>query len=369
VSQTDPEARPDDAAVAAAIAAAGPRPRRRWWILALVAVVLVAAAITGAVIVSGRNEDAPVEAVRAYVDAIARGDASTANSLVDPTSFGPGVDPALLTDEMLRSATQRITVGGVDLDFSADLDADVVEVEVDYTLGDVRSVVMLRAKRAGTTAGLLHEWRVIDPLLVPVRVQTNESSQETAGFGAGTVPVSGPEYDGFPQHRFLVYPGVYPLRGHESRYLEAPPETVVAANGDPRARPSDADNDTVDGVVNYRATTELTGILTDRMAKHVTACFAALPKVPANCPETLLNNVSLLRSARVDRQPVIGSVQSYQVDYRGERTEPSLRMISRDGSFAYTDTDGATGDEPFIVYARITVTPEDELTITFTTEI
>ncbi len=369
MSQTDPEARPDDPRGAAAIAAVGPRPRRRWWILALVAVVLVAAAITGAVVVSGRNEDAPVEAVRAYVDAIARGDATAANALVDPKSFGPGVDPALLTDEVLRSATQRITVGEINLDFSADLDADVVEVDVDYTLGNVKSVVMLRAKRAGTTAGLLHEWRVIDPLLVPVRVQTNESSQETAGFGAGTVPVSGSEYEGFPQHRFFVYPGVYPLHGHESRYLAAQPEAVAAANRDYGERPSEPDNDVVDGTVYYRATSELKGILTDRMAKHVTACLAAVPKPPTNCPDTLLNSVGLLRSARLDRQPVIQSIQSYQVVYRGERTEPPLRMVAGNGSFSYTDTDGDTGDEPFRVYARITVTPDDDLTIAFTTDL
>jgi hypothetical protein len=368
VSQTDPEALPSDPAVAAAIAAVRPRPRRRWWILALVAVVLVGAAITGAVIVSGRNEDAPVEAVRAYVDAIARGDAAAANALVDPKSFGPGVDPALLTDEVLRSATRRITVGEVDLDFSADLDADVVEVEVDYTLGDVRSVVMLRAKRAGTTAGLLHEWRVIDPLLVPVRVQTNESRLETAAFGAGTVPVSGPEFEDFPQHRFFVYPGVYPLRGHDSRYLEAPRQNVVAANRDYGQRPADSEDYVVNGTVYYGATAELRSILTGRLAKYATACVAAMPKPPADCPETIVRTSSLVTSARLDRQPVIRSVQSYQVDYRGERTEPPLRMIA-DGQFSYTDIDGATGDELFFAYARIVVTATDELTITFTTEL
>ena len=369
MAQTEPETLPDPAAKAEPRAAG--RSRRRWWILALSVVVLAAAAITGAVVVSGRNEDAPVEAVRAYVDAIARGDARRANALVDPKSFGAGVDPALLTDEMLRSATRRITVDEVDLDFGADLDADTVEVDVDYSLGTVRSSVTLRAKRAGTTAGVLHEWRVIDPLLVPVRVQTNEPRLETAGFGAGTVPASGPEYGDFPQHVFFVYPGAYPLRGHESRYLAATPEPVAAVNRNYGRRPADDRDELVDGTVYYRATTELTTILNDRMADHVAACLAGVPKatVPANCPETILRTVDLVTSSRLDRQPTVDSVQTYQVDYRGERTEPSLRMTSRSGTFAYTDIDGARGTEPFTVYARIVVTPDDELTVTFTTDL
>lgn len=371
MSQTEPETEPGSSAFAEAMAAVRPRQRRRWWILAAIVVVLAAATITGAVVVSGRNEDAPVEAVRAYVDAIARGDARRASALVDPTSFGAGVDPALLTDEMLHSATRRITVDEVDLDFGADLDADVVEVDVDYSLGTVRSSVTLRAKRAGTTAGVLHEWRVIDPLLVPVRVQTGEPRLETAGFGAGAVPVSGPEFGDFPQHTFFVYPGAYPLRGHESRYLAATPEPVVAMNRNYGHRPADDRDEVVDGKVYYRATTELTTILNDRMADHVAACLAAVPKatVPANCPETILRTADLVTSSRLDRQPAVDSVQTYQVDYRGERTEPSLRMTSRSGTFAYTDIDGAKGTEPFTVYARIVVTPDDELTVTFTTDL
>lgn len=368
MSQIEPATEPGAPAADERPAAAPPRSRR-WWVLALSAVVLAAAAITGAVVVSGRNQDAPVDAVRAYVDAIARGDAGTANDLVDPKSFAAGVDPALLTDEVLASATRRITVHEVDLAYDADLDADVVDVDVDYTLADARSVVTLRAKRAGTTAGLLHEWRVIDALLVPVLVQTNEPALETARFGAGAVPLSGPDYGDFPQRRFFVYPGVYELRGHESRYLEAQPEPVVAANLDYGSRPGDSDQYFVRAAIVYKATAELTDIVTGRLADYLTACVAAVPKVPGNCPETLRLDAYRLASARLERQPVIESIQAYQVEYQGERTEPPLRMLARGGLFSYTDTDGDSGTEQFFAYARIVVTPADELTITFTTEL
>jgi hypothetical protein len=162
---------------------------------------------------------------------------------------------------------------------------------------------------------------------------------------------------------------VYELGGHPSRYLSAPPQDVVAMNLDYGARPADADGYDVTEVVYYRATTELKDILDDRMADHAAACVAAVPKAPANCPYTILSSADLVTSMRLDRQPVVGSIQTYQVDYEGERTEPSLRMISREGLFAYTDIDGARGTEVFIVYARIVVTPDDELSITFTMEL
>jgi hypothetical protein len=66
--------------------------------------------------------------------------------------------------------------------------------------------------------------------------------------------------------------------------------------------------------------------------------------------------------------PLIDSIQSYQVDYPAEREKPPLRMHSSDGRFSFT-ADGERGDENFYAYARIVVTPEDDLTITFTGEL
>jgi hypothetical protein len=342
------------------------RPSRRAKITALVLAVLLVVGVTGAIVISNHNADAPVAAVREYVDAIARGDAAAANRMVDPGRFADGVDRALLSDEVLRSAKRRIMVEDVRLDAFAKLYEDVVEVQVDYTLGPNYDVtVVLRAQRAGTTAGVLADWQVIDPLLVPARVETNEPALETARLGAGTVPVSGPEGGRFPEHRFYVYPGEYEVGGHESRYLAAAPEAFVATTTSSDERPADIDRQVVKVPLTYRATPELVSAVADRLAPHVTACVAAVPNVPGDCPDPLRLYDSL-PGIRLDRQPVIDSISSYQVEYQGDRTEPSLRMRADDGQFSFVDEDGERSEQRFSAYARIVVTPGDDLSITFT---
>jgi hypothetical protein len=48
--------------------------------------------VTGEVLALRYNGNAPVEAVREYVDAIARGDADRARELVNPGGYGAGVE-------------------------------------------------------------------------------------------------------------------------------------------------------------------------------------------------------------------------------------------------------------------------------------
>lgn len=347
----------------------GWRPSRRAKVSALVLAILLVLGITGFVIATNHNTDAPLAAVREYVDAIARGDAATANRLVDPEGFADGVDPNLLTNEVLRSATARIEVEEVRLGFDADLSADVVDVQVEYTLADrFGATVTLRAKRAGTTAGVLHDWRVIDPLLVPVEVETNEPRLDTASLGAATVPVGGPSVNHWPQRRFYVYPGVYDLRGHESRYLEAQPDTVVASSDGYDERPADSDDQTIRGALQYRATQDLTKVVEDKLGPYLTACVKAGRRMSAECPGQMRVYADFVTGMRLERAPTIDSIQSYQVDYPDERDEAPLRMHAQDGRFSFTD-DGERGDEDFYAYAHIVVTPADDLTITFTGEL
>lgn len=354
-----PEAETSETPESSAAASPQWRPSRRAKITALVLAVLVVVGVTGGIVVVNHNADAPVAVVREYVEAIARGDATTANRLSDPRGFGKGVDPALLTDEVLRSAKQRIKVEKVDL-YKGDLSSDVVEVQVEYSLGErYGATVILRAQRSGTTAGVFHEWRVIDPLLTLVQVEVSEPLLDTASLGAATVPAGGRGGD-WPARRAYVYPGVYELRGHESRYLTTRPQTVVAVHDGYDQRPSDAE-EAARGSLVYQATPELTGIVADRLAKYVTACAAAAPKVPANCPEPLLLRADYASDIRVAHQPRIESIQSYQT----EPGEPSLRMIANSGSFSYRSA-GRLEFEDFRAYAWITVTPADDLTITFT---
>jgi hypothetical protein len=353
---------------------AAPRRRlgRRAKIGAFVLAVLLVAGVVGAVIArnaAGSDEDAALAAVRAYVDAIARGDASGANNMVDPAHIGGnGVDPALLTDEVLQSARQRIKVEDVHVG-SSTASAAVVAVQVVYRLGPERSTVTLRAQRYLTTADGWR-WRVIDPLLVPVVIETNEPDTATATLGAATVPVSGPETTGWPEHRFVVYPAGYELRGHASRYLRASstPPWVPAMNTDYDARPAYFATP-ARAALSYRDTPELTDAVDVRLVQHVTACFAAVPRVPSNCPSEL-SRVQDRAGITLDRMPRVESIKSYPVEYRnGDATGPSLRFVAGDGQFSYTLDDGGLRQEPLDVYGGIVVDPDDHLTVTFTAEL
>jgi hypothetical protein len=343
--------------------------RKHWrWaeIGSLALAVLVVAGVVGGYVVTKLDEHAALAAVRGYVDAIARGDASAANATVDPARFGSGVDPALLTDELLGSAKDHITVEDLHLGPDADLSADIVDVLVDYRLGKVPATASLRVRRADTTAGVLHDWRVIDPLLVPVLIETNEPSTATATLGTAAVPVSGPDATGWPQRRFFVYPAVYELHGHDSRYLTATRHLVVATTYGRYERPANTDGQPVHLLLYYRATPELADAVNQKVRSHVTACFAAVPKVPRDCPADLADYSDYVTGIRLERQPRVVSIVSFQVEYRGVRaTVPSLNFFAENGAFSYT-AEGGRGQATFDISGGIVVSPDDELTVTFT---
>lgn len=345
------------------------RPTRRSRIAALVLAVLLVAGITGGVIVMSHNESAPLDAVRAYVDAIARGDASAANAMVDPERLKQDVDPDLLTDKVLSSAKRRITVEDVRLGIDENLSADVVEVEVDYRLGDLGATATLRAERSDSTLGVLHDWRVIDPLLAPVYLETNEPRLETATLGGTTVPVGGPASDGWPERRFFVYPAVYEVHGHDSSYLKSEPAEVVVTGDDFQVRTITTNKKgepLTRSWVYYEATSELGDEVSTRLDKHLRACVAAAPKVPGNCPWVLDAYASFATGITLDGRPTLESIESYQVEYRPDgKIVPSLRFTAH-GQFSYNNEDGERKQQPFPTYGRVVVTPDDDLTVTFT---
>jgi hypothetical protein len=341
---------------------AGTRRRKLLIIGVTVITVLVVGGVAGSVVVRNHNEDAPVDTVRAYVDAIARGDANAANAAVDPRTLGAGVDPTLLTDQVLGSTKSRLTVDDVTLGFDADPKADVVDVDVTYRLEKSYNRVVLRVQRAGSTAGVLDEWRVIDPFLVPVRVEVNELIG-TAWLGPAKVAVGGPGIQGFPERRFYVYPGVYELRGAESQYLTAEPKIVAVRNIDQKVTST---AQPVKAALVYKATPKLTAEVSAQLATHLTACVSATP--PKGCPVDMYGR-SENNDYRLDQQPTVKDIMSYQVDYKADgSTEPSLRFRAVDGRVTY-QAGGRDRTRTFWSYGRIAVSPADKLTITFTTDL
>jgi hypothetical protein len=341
-----------------------PSLSRRAVVVAVVVLLLLVGGVVGTVLVTNRNQDAPVATVREYVDAIARGDATAANGAVDPKTFADAVDPALLTDEVLAAATERITVGNAAVEPDAKLGADVVEVRVEYSLGKTESDVVLRVERTGTTAGLLDDWRVIDPLLVPVRIETNEPTLDTASLAGVPVPVGGPSRNGFPTRPFFVYPGVYELHGDESRYLDGRPDPVVATHLEHGVRPIYTEDQTIQATMPYAAAPDLTAMLTDQVADHVVACFAG---EQIGCPLRVAGNPP--GSLRLDAQPTLEGLTTSQSEYRADgSTEPMLAFRAENGRLTYVDEEGDEHSEEFRITGRVVVTPADEVTVTFTAD-
>ena len=323
---------------------------------------LVVAGIVTAVLVHNYNEDAPMTAVREYVDAIARGDATAANATVDPPKSVEGVDPALLTDQVLASAEERITVDKITA--GTYLGRDVVEFEVTYSLTGIPSYAEMRVERAGHFAGVFEKWRVIDPLLAPVRIRTSEPGLDTVTIGGVTVPARGEGLE--PPEKRLMYPGTYEVRGVQSRYLATEPGVIAVRH---HSSTEGTESPSVTKVVVYEATPELTSVVTTRLADHVSACFAAFPDRPAGCPEGLYFGGDALRDIELVEQPQLESIQFSHVKQRADgSTEPPLRLLTRHGRFEYLLENGRRLSNIFFVRGQITVTSRDELTITFTSE-
>ncbi|MDQ3578411.1 MAG: hypothetical protein M3443_12615 [Actinomycetota bacterium] len=328
------------------------RRRRSWQIISLVVVALAGWSVGGTMVIR-HNKDAPLEPVREYLDAIARGEATTANAMVDPSGFAENVDLNLLTDKVLSAATQRIVVDDVRLAYGADLDADAVNVQVAYTVADQQGQAELRVERVGSTAGLLDEWRVMDPLLVPAGVRSLIPALDRTPVGDTVFPVGGVRVGWLAGTTVLRLPAAYELTGVRSRYVQAEPTTLVAVPG--------SENRVAQTLIHYDVTPELKAELDRRMTNQVNACFAALPNLPSGCPTQLYPYAE--QAPRLVRPPssqVFISLVKY--DKRAEWT--SVNYTTGDGLFDLTR--GGDGiPKPFSLQVRVAIDADDQLTVTF----
>ncbi|MFJ3385769.1 MULTISPECIES: hypothetical protein [unclassified Curtobacterium] len=185
-----------------------------------VVVVIVAGAVTTGVLRS--NVWGPAPTVRSYVDAIARGDAATAEDMSevpdDATMFAPAV---------LKSAENRpsdVRVGRVTTA------GDRATATVSYTQGGKNRSGQVELRRTGTSWLVKDEWRVTTPLADTVSI-TAASALEGAPVSVGGKRV-GTITDG--SFRSLAYPGTYSVRVGGSKYFTGGTKTVsVGASTSP----------------------------------------------------------------------------------------------------------------------------------------
>lgn len=389
---TDGDGTADPASVA------GPE-RRPWWkrvtpwqlVAVLGGAVVLAAAVAGFVVVSTHNSSAPADAVRDYVETIARGDAEAANRMVDPADFpGRAIDTSLLTDEVLGSAN-RLRIEEVELREIDGEPADsvtfsphgaVAEVHVEYVIdgaenhriqehriGDHRGDATLRARLTGSTLGLWEHWTVIDPLVVPAYVETSMhqvvgvAGMEGATIGGAAVPANRSGIDAFSRTYFLLYPGVYTVRGVESPYFTAEPETLVATqvswDADEFWEPSDHTPPAGSARVGYDDTAQLRAKVADEMERALRACAEAVPDVREGCPNGISGN-SDVTAATLDRLPEVrlGLAQSI-----GDAPPFLWLRSSEDGQVDVRFADGRERSTDFFVTGEVRIDEAGEVSV------
>ena len=193
--------------------------RRRWLRPLLVAAsYLVLMVIIGVVTVQLLNQQRTAEATaRQYFEALAAGNASTANALT-ATSGSAAADSPFLTDEVLAAATERISDVEV---VPADDPLDVFDqsVIVSFTLADKTYKERVTLSRGEAEWGVLRTWQMPHPFATSTTFSVK---------GPGTITIAGiPVNPDSSAGSADLFPAVYPLEVLESKWVGLPDDGVT----------------------------------------------------------------------------------------------------------------------------------------------
>ncbi|MGM7671521.1 hypothetical protein [Microbacterium sp. A93] len=158
--------------------------------------------IVGAVGVSVLNSTRTADAVAlTYLGHIASGNASAANALVDPDVSNAA--RAHLTDEVLKSATERISdvsVRSIGIDGS-----DQAYLEVSFKLDGVTQDGTLTAEKGEHEWLVLNTWKISTPLVQNVRIDVDGPG----ALSIGDVPLDIDESSSYRSTEVALYPAIY----------------------------------------------------------------------------------------------------------------------------------------------------------------
>ncbi|WP_144763779.1 hypothetical protein [Curtobacterium sp. 9128] len=178
-----------------------------------VVVVLIAGAVTAGVLRT--NVWGPAPTVRSYVDAIAHGDAGTADRMSEVSGAARMLDAAVLksaTDRPTDVRVGRVTTTG-----------DRAVATVSYRQGGKNRSGQVELRRTGTTWLVHDEWRVTTPLAQEVSI-TAADTLEGAPVSVGGERVGKIEDGTF---RSMAYPGTYRVEVGGTKYFTGGTKTVA----------------------------------------------------------------------------------------------------------------------------------------------
>jgi len=218
----------------------------------------------------------PEAQVQQYLQLLADGKAEKAAEMVDP-----GIDNSsrvLLTDEALASAKQRLEVVDVKQESK---DESGASIRATYSINGEQHERVFTVDRGDKEYGLLDTWDLNDPLLVPVKISTDQISKVTVGkapvelqqddsyFGESTAAYSG---------NFYVYPGIYNVTAPNTDYLQVDAQELRANH------PDDLEAAVT---LNTQVTDQLSDLALDAVHKFATACVTVPTNLNEGCPSEL----------------------------------------------------------------------------------
>ncbi|MCS5722842.1 hypothetical protein N1028_17895 [Herbiconiux sp. CPCC 203407] len=341
--------------------------RRARLLIVVTGISLVVLGIAAAVVWSVlRTAQGPAEAVRDYAALIAEGKAGAASSLVDPVAWAEGregVASVLVSDEVLASSLEPFSV--LDIELGSDGTTEVavgstVLVEVDYAVGDERGRAALRVEREHDGPFGASRWRVVDPLVVPIVVESNVPTVGPATLGGEPIDLSGPSFAGAEQLIALVYPGEYQVIAPERTAFSAATEYVLAlSDAEPSVEePSEGAALPVAARVQltFDPTPELVDTVSEALDEHLDACLEEATAMPDDCPAVLAYLGRTVSNLTITERPEIDVLGAVGVDYvDGVPSRSPVGLRSTIGVIEYTGEDGARRDESFRVVADLEV--------------
>lgn len=246
-----------------------PQGKRRLRLTAIVAGSAVGVVVLGTVAVSLLNGTrTPDLLVHEYLDNIVAGNATAAARIVDPGV--PNDQRVLLSDEALKSTDQTLTVTAVDV---RDVSDGGATVEASLSVDGENFTHTFYVASAPKDFVFLNNWRLTEPLLVPVSVSTTVS--ENVILGDVEIPVASDEEDAM----LFAYPGVYTFTGPKSTYYEPEPVTISLLSG------------TGDGsasvLIEESPSDELAAMVLTAAQNEVTACATIPTNLNELCPSAV----------------------------------------------------------------------------------
>ena len=241
-------------------------------IVAVLCAVLVIAAVT-LWIAEGYT---PEGTVRRYLASLAKGDAETALSMVDPGV--PHDQRIFLTNEVLASAASRLEIESIEASSSLIEIVGISRVTATLRLDGHRFTHVFTLDRKDREDSIMSTWTIREGLVVPLKVSGHHVPRFSVGGAVTDLDSSAPE-----GMEYLFFPGVYDLQPEGTgEYVDAQSARAVVEDGT-QGSSYETTHITLEGSLN----SQLRGEVLRAAQDAVQACGTLGRNADQMCPSAL----------------------------------------------------------------------------------